>query len=324
MRWKCNVKLRMTSRPTPSPQPRAAESVGTPSGRIPPVSLAVAVSARALISMLRFRLCGSQLSLWQAAHSTPCPLSAHRKGAGSPYAAKRYSFLSPTFVALGLIPVLTFALGPGKSRGSNGRSISLTDYLKNFKEIPSHYQARSSKSQLADAKLSYVYCGTYSLAVIPEFVYRRVTLRGTWDHAHSMLLGPRVLDGTNGFHLITPLVRGNGSTILVDRGFISEDTAARRSYPTPDEEVEVRGMLRESQARNSFTPDNNAAKGEWYWADVTAMADYAGGESSNVQSVLVEETFGESQFIWNRPIPIIRRGSCWGGRHALAKRGSSR
>jgi surfeit locus 1 family protein len=108
-----------------------------------------------------------------------------------------------------------------------------------------------------------------------------------------MLLGPRVLDGTNGFHLITPLVRGNGSTILVDRGFISGDTAARRSYPTPDEEVEVRGMLRESQARNSFTPDNNAAKGEWYWADVTAMADYAGGESSNVQSVLVEEIFGE-------------------------------
>ena len=139
----------------------------------------------------------------------------------------------------------------------------------------------------------YVYCITYSIAVIPEFVYRRVILRGTWDHAHSMLLGPRVLDGTSGFHLITPLVRTNGSTILVDRGFISELAAVKREYPTPGEDVEVHGMLRASQARNNFTPDNNSAKGEWFWADIAAMAEYAGGESSNVQPVLVEEIFGE-------------------------------
>ena len=108
-----------------------------------------------------------------------------------------------------------------------------------------------------------------------------------------MLLGPRVLDGSNGFHLIIPLVRENGSTILVDRGFISEHNAAKRQYPTPDGDVEVHGMLRESQARNYFTPDNNPAKGEWYWVDVAAMAEYAGGESSNVQPVLIEEIFGE-------------------------------
>lgn len=136
----------------------------------------------------------------------------------------------------------------------------------------------------------------YSLAVIPGFVYRRVILRGTWDHAHSILLGPRVLDGANGFHLITPLVRPNGSTILVDRGFISEHAAAKKIYPTPDGDVEVYGMLRESQARNNFTPDNKPVKGEWYWADVTAMAEYAGGESFNVQPVLVEEIFGEFFF----------------------------
>jgi len=33
------------------------------------------------------------------------------KVVGSPYSAKRYSFLNPTLVTLGLIPVLTFALG---------------------------------------------------------------------------------------------------------------------------------------------------------------------------------------------------------------------
>jgi len=140
-----------------------------------------------------------------------------------------------------------------------------------------------------------------------------------------MLLGPRVLDGTNGSHLITPLVRANGSTVLVDRGFISERAAAKRDYPTPDGNVEVHGMLRESQARNNFTPDNNPTKGEWYWADVTAMADYAGGESSNVQPVLVEEIFGEF-FLLNlsRVVTTSNRGSCWRRRHAHVQQGSNR
>jgi surfeit locus 1 family protein len=144
-----------------------------------------------------------------------------------------------------------------------------------------------------------------------------------------MLLGPRVLDGTNGFHLITPLVRGNGSTVLVDRGFISEHAAAKKKYPTPDGNVEVHGMLRESQARNNFTPDNNPAKGEWYWADVAAMADYAGGGSSNVQPVLVEEIFGEFFLrtlsrVATIMATIINRGPCWRRCHAPVQGSSNR
>jgi hypothetical protein len=85
-------------------------------------------------------------------------------------------------------------------------------------------------------------------------------------------------------------------------------------------------MLRESQSRNDFTPDNNPTKGEWYWADVAAMADYAGGESSNVQPVLVEEIFGEffSLFNISRVVMTINRGSCWRRRHAHVQRGSNR
>lgn len=200
----------------------------------------------------------------------------------------------------------------------------MTNCRRSYKENPFRYPAKSSRSSLVDDRL-YVHHVIRSLAAIPEFVYRRVTLRGKWDHAHSMLLGPRVLDGTNGSHLITPLVRANGSTVLVDRGFISERAAAKRDYPTPDGNVEVHGMLRESQARNNFTPDNNPTKGEWYWADVTAMADYAGGESSNVQPVLVEEIFGEF-FLLNlsRVVTTSNRGSCWRRRHAHVQQGSNR
>ncbi|KAF8274119.1 SURF1-domain-containing protein [Lactarius quietus] len=195
------------------------------------------------------------------------------QGAGTPYAAKRYSLLSPALIGLGLIPVLTFALGTWQVQRLKWK-VDLIDKL-------------SEKLQQEPIPLP----NKVNLAVIPDFVYRRVTLRGKWDHAHTILLGPRVMDGKNGFHLITPLVRTDGSTVIVDRGFIPEHIAAKRKFSTPEGEVEIHGMLRESQARNNFTPDNNVEKGEWYWADVAAMANYAGGESSNVQAVLIEEIF---------------------------------
>ena len=35
-------------------------------------------------------------------------------------------------------------------------------------------------------------------------------------------------------------------------------------------------MTRGSEKRSVFVPDNNAAKGEWFWVDVPALATAAG------------------------------------------------
>jgi surfeit locus 1 family protein len=107
-----------------------------------------------------------------------------------------------------------------------------------------------------------------------------------------MLLGPRVREGMNGFHLITPLMRQGSSTVLVDRGFVSKDALDNAMCKREEGEVQVLGLLRTTHTRNNFTPDNNAVEGTWYWADVDAMAEYAGGEAANVQPIYVEEIFG--------------------------------
>ena len=107
-----------------------------------------------------------------------------------------------------------------------------------------------------------------------------------------MIFSPRVREGVHGVHVVTPLIRENGSTILVDRGFISSEKLATLAQHQTNEEVEVLGMLRTSQPKNSFTPDNKPEKGEWYWTDVDAMAEYAGGEKAGVQPVYVEQIFG--------------------------------
>ncbi|KAF8665326.1 hypothetical protein AX16_000345 [Volvariella volvacea WC 439] len=149
-----------------------------------------------------------------------------------------------------------------------------------------------------------------SYPALSKFVYRKVYIKGKWDHARSMLLSPRVRDGVHGYHVVTPLIREDGSTVLVNRGFISKEFALDNKYQKPEGQVEVLGMLRISQPKNIFTPTNRPAEGKWYWVDVNAMADYAGGEDEGVQPVFMEQIFegheGEANMSLERGIPIGR------------------
>ena len=107
-----------------------------------------------------------------------------------------------------------------------------------------------------------------------------------------MLLGPKVFEGENGYQVITPLMRQDGSTVLVDRGFVPKELGDSGTFDKPEGEVEVVGLIRLSQPRNTFTPDNDPKEKFWYWRDLDAMAEYAGGKEANVQPVFFEEIFG--------------------------------
>lgn len=125
---------------------------------------------------------------------------------------------------------------------------------------------------------------------IQEFDYRRVYARGQFDHSREMLIGPRLLDGEDGYLVITPLVRedqGEGSTILVCRGWIPKDKASQAKRPEglPAGEVVVQGLLREPWKKNMFTPDNVPQEGVWHFPDVKQMAEHSGS-----QPVWIEET----------------------------------
>lgn len=121
-------------------------------------------------------------------------------------------------------------------------------------------------------------------------------LTGIWDHSHSILLGPKTRENVQGYQIITPLIRPDGgSTVLVNRGFVSTDILKNpAALANETGVVELVGLLRVSQVKNNFTPDNIPEKGEWYWADVNAMANYAGGEQRGVQPVYIEAIFGAS------------------------------
>ncbi|KAI3622127.1 surf-family protein [Moniliophthora roreri] len=201
---------------------------------------------------------------------------AHTESANVPsiYKHRRDPWISPLMIAVGAIPVFTFALGIWQL-GRLKWKINLIDELQEKLELP----PLSLPNKI-------------NLSVIPEFVWRKVSVKGKWDHEHTMLLSPRVREGVHGAHVVTPLIRENGSTVLVNRGFVSNEFAENMSFPKEEGEFEVLGMLRVSQPRNVFTPDNHPEEGKWYWTDVHGMAEYAGGEKANVQPVFVEQIFG--------------------------------
>lgn len=143
---------------------------------------------------------------------------------------------------------------------------------------------------------------------VKDFDYRRVYATGHFRHDQEMLIGPRMMEGKDGYLVVTPLEReGEGTTVLVNRGWIDKQHKDQKSRPEglPRGEVTVEGLLREPWKKNMFTPDNNLAKGEFYFPDVAQMAERTGS-----QAVWVEETMQPDLIVsWDREakgVPIGR------------------
>jgi surfeit locus 1 family protein len=75
--------------------------------------------------------------------------------------------------------------------------------------------------------------------------------------------------GRSGSRFITACRLGARS-VLVDRGFAPDETAAPPGRPVLTEPV--LGVLRVPSGANGFTPPNDVAANRWYWRDIPAMA----------------------------------------------------
>jgi surfeit locus 1 family protein len=106
------------------------------------------------------------------------------------------------------------------------------------------------------------------------YEYRKLRLRGRFDHGRETLVGASTELGT-GFWVITPLQITSGEWLLVNRGFVPPelaDPARRPPAGAQDAEVELTGLLRLSEPRGRLWQHNDASAGRWYSRDVPAIA----------------------------------------------------
>ena len=105
-----------------------------------------------------------------------------------------------------------------------------------------------------------------------NFKFKNVYLEGTFINEKSMFLGPRVNKDQVGYHLITPFLLKDGRYILTNRGWLKEVIKIRE----PNKEYLIKGILKESDIKNIFTPKNNMEKNLWFYISTDEMSKFAG------------------------------------------------
>lgn len=103
--------------------------------------------------------------------------------------------------------------------------------------------------------------------------YRHLAVTGIFDHGKSVLVQAVTALGP-GFWVLTPLLADDGSTTLVNRGFVPVDRAdpAARVQGNISGRVTVTGLLRMSEPGGGFLRSNDPAADRWFSRDVSAIA----------------------------------------------------
>ncbi|CEJ91312.1 Putative SURF1 family protein [[Torrubiella] hemipterigena] len=179
----------------------------------------------------------------------------------------------PGLIILALIPITAFALGTWQVQRLGWKTDLITKFEDRLVRDPLPLPPMIDPN------------------AVSEFDYRRVLATGRLRHDQEMLIGPRMRDGQDGYLVITPLEREGGTTILVNRGWISKKHRSQRSRPDslPTGVVTIEGLLREPWKKNMFTPDNKPEKGEFYFPDVKQMAELTGSQPVWIEATMEPE-----------------------------------
>ncbi|MEV0388605.1 SURF1 family protein [Nonomuraea sp. NPDC050643] len=84
--------------------------------------------------------------------------------------------------------------------------------------------------------------------------FRKVTVAGTYDPSHALLVRRRPQEGHNGYYVLTPLVTGAGTAVIVNRGWVPAGATADATpdVPAPPTgQVNVTGRLRLGETEES-------------------------------------------------------------------------
>ncbi len=99
--------------------------------------------------------------------------------------------------------------------------------------------------------------------VTREEQWRRVTAVGEYDVANTVIVRYRTRDGASGVDVVVPLVTGEGTALLVDRGWLATDNRGTRpeDVPAPPPgEVTVTGWVRQDATGDSTKVSDHSTR----------------------------------------------------------------
>jgi surfeit locus 1 family protein len=109
-------------------------------------------------------------------------------------------------------------------------------------------------------------------AVGQEMEHRRVRLEGRFLPGKEVRLYGRSRNGVPGVEIVTPLALADGRAVLVNRGWVAANAPAAGM----SEDVALEGEISLGERPGFYTPANQPGKGQWYYADIAAIAEHGG------------------------------------------------
>ena len=132
-----------------------------------------------------------------------------------------------------------------------------------------------------------------------EYVHARAT--GRFLHDHERYLYAPDPERGSGFEVLSPLELGDGKVLWVNRGFVPDRLKApeTRGVAQVKGVVVVSGLLRSSQVKPRFAPDNDVGRNVWLWRDIPALSRSAfGDKGTQVLPFVMEADAGQSPGGW--------------------------
>ena len=114
--------------------------------------------------------------------------------------------------------------------------------------------------------------------------YGRVRISGSFLHDKEFYLAARSRKDKVGMQVVTPLRTDDGTIVLFDRGWIPSEKKepVKRADGQLAGKVDLVGIVRRSQIKRQFAPDNDPARNFWFHVDVPVMRQMAGGQPDPV------------------------------------------
>ena len=159
------------------------------------------------------------------------------------------------------------------------QKIALHDAMQRQRELPPLAQAEAPRDATTAAAQ----------------LHRAVRLTGSWLPAATVYLDNRPMDGRAGFYALTPLRLGDGSAVLVQRGWLPRDVVDRSrivAAPPPAGTVEVRGRIAPEPSR---------------------LFDFAGAASGPIRQNLELVAFARETGLPLRPFMVVQEDGATDG-----------
>ncbi|MGW6914764.1 SURF1 family protein [Kitasatospora sp. NPDC054939] len=119
-------------------------------------------------------------------------------------------------------------------------------------KVSSHQEISQSVSDAGEVRPLGELLTTGEPRVSTTTVGRAVTVTGTFDAANQLLVPNRVVDGKQGYYVLTPLRTADSRTVAVVRGWAPGSPAAGASAaPPPSGEVTLTGRLQAGENAGS-------------------------------------------------------------------------